>query len=144
MNKVKDFYYNFKNFFINIYKYRKFLYINSWCDHYFIYYLLREKLVNDLKMYKKHSCIAEYQLKNIVDSMSLCIMILNRLIDDNYLFNALYFYDKKYPDWMFGDGIEVPDPEWYRRCSAREEKQRKQDIDYLFKIMSKNIEGWWE
>ena len=143
MNKLKNLYYNCKNFFINIYKYRNFLYINSWCDHYFIYYLLREKLVNDLKMYKKHSCIAEYQLKNIVDSMSLCIMILNRLIDDNYLFNALHFYEKKYPDWMLNGIFGILEGKWFDRCSKRVDKQRKQDIDYLFKIMSKNIENWW-
>ena len=94
--------------------------------------------------YKKHSCIAEYQLKNIVDSMSLCIMILNRLIDDNYLFNALHFYEKKNPDWMLNGVGGIPDEKWFGRCSKRVDKQRKQDIDYLFKIMSKNIENWWD
>ena len=113
MNKLKNLYYNCKNFFINIYKYRKFLYTDSWWDNYFIYYLLREKLVNDLKMYKKHSCIAEYQLKNIVDSMSLCIMILNRLVDDNYLHNDLHFYEKKNPDWMLNGVGGIPDEKWF-------------------------------
>lgn len=143
MKKIKNFYYNCKNFFINIYKYRKFLYTNSWWDHYFIYYLLREKLLNDLKMYKKHSYIAEYQLSKIINSMSLCIMILNRLIDDNYLHNSLYFYDKKYPDWMLNGIFGIPDEKWFSRCSNRSDKQRKQDVEYLFKIMSKYIESWW-
>src|SRR6056297_786579 len=141
-SKIMDILYrNPKRFILNIITYRKFLWKNNWFDHYYIFFMLSEKLKNDVRMYKKYSYHAHPE--KIINSMELCIMILNRIINDDYLQNALMFYEKQYPDW-YTDLRDIPYDRWFRRCAEQEERQRKQDVGYLFGVMSKHVRSWWD
>jgi len=100
----------------------------------------------------------------VADRMKLCIMLLNRIIDGDYIGNAFMWHDKKWGELEIKFIKETKD---YGRLDFSvknavtekekelEEKQRsrlykhsdemlKQDIDLLFNTMKKHIEGWWD
>ena len=129
------------NFIKNIWHFRKFLWENRWWDYYFIFFMLREKLKVDVKYYKKYS-LNKYAQDQIMQ-MKLCIKILKRINDDNYLENALFFFEKEYPNWMKNLN-SIADEKWYKRCISRADKQKQQDIEYLFKYLCKHIQNWWD
>ena len=138
---MNNLYYNIKNFIKNLIKYRRLLWIDRWWDDYYIFFMLREKLIEDVKKYKKYG-IHLYVQKDI-DKMEFCIKLLNRICDDGYLKNALFFYNKKYPEWG-SLTEELDEPKMFHRCCERERYLKQQDIDFLFKYMSKHILGWWD
>lgn len=139
-------------------------------DSYYIYELLRHKLIIDEKFYRSDGAWGMGANK-LADQMKLCIMLLNRIMDDNYHENAFYFHDKKWGEldmWSTphkkknGDiSTELHELSFNRRkiCNTNEYEQelkesrrlykhadymRQQDIDYLFKTMAKRIQGWWD
>ena len=131
-----------KRFFRNLWDFRRFLWNNDWWDSYHILYMLREKLKVDVKYYKKYHMNAHPE--PIINSMELCIMLLNRIIKDDYLMNALRPYNKKYPNWLFKGVMNIPNPKWFKRCGDIAHRQEKQDIEYLFSHMNKYIKIWWD
>ncbi len=134
------------NFFKNIFKYRRFLWTNHWWDSHYIFYMLREKLIVDVEYYKKYGCHLHAQ--NDIDEMEFCIKLLNRIIKDEYISNALMPYNKKYPDWRdlieYNADKRMQGQRLFHRCCKRSDRQEKQDVDYLFKYLSKHITSWWD
>lgn len=141
-----------KNFLINIWKYKRFLWNDFWWDSHHIFYMLREKLKNDVKMYKKYAW--NLNADGLIEEMELCIKLLNRIIKDEYLDNALIPFDKKYSNWMeknflIKDGkymgfSDKKQSKLFSKAGERSELQLKQDVEYLFKIMNKHILTWWD
>ncbi len=139
-----DFIRSIKRFFRNLWDYKRFLWENNWWDSYYIFYSLREKLRVDVKYYKKYG-IHLYVQKDI-DRMEFCIKLLNRIINDEYLNNALLFFEKEYPNWLdyaLTDKCKY-DKKWFRRCSKNSDRQKQQDINYLFKYIGKHIQEFWD
>ena len=128
-----------KNFIKNIWNFRKFLWENRWWDYSFIFFMLREKLKIDVKYYKRHS-INKYACDQI-KRMNLCIKVLNRILEHDYTENALSFFEKDYPDWHRTKNY---DKKRFVKCLQQEERQQKQDIEYLFKLLTKYIRTWWD
>jgi hypothetical protein len=56
--------------------------------------------------------------------MKKCIILLDRLINDDYI------------DYERGDNI--------RELYEKEERMINQDLDLLFKIIRKHIRTWWD
>lgn len=143
MNKILNLlYYGPKNFIHNLWAYRKFLWTDRWYDDHYLYFMMREKLRHDRGMYKKYSLNLHSQ--DQINSMKRCILVLDRIINDNYFDNALYFYEKEHPDWYGDITRDIPDRKWFRRCSDKASKQRQQDIDYLWSLVGKYSKSWWD
>jgi hypothetical protein len=135
-------FYNIKNFLKNIWIYRKFLWNDRWWDDYYIFFMLREKLKADVIRYEKYG-IHLYK-QDQIDKMKLCVKLLNRIINDEYLDRALLFYEKKYPDWLKYRLGENPEGEWFLKCTRQSDVQKQKDINYLFKYLSKHIQEFWD
>lgn len=164
ITKVKDFFkydipYGVKNlirWFPVIWKDR------NW-DHYFIYVILRRKLQ------LMEQCIRHGMHTNCVkdaNKIKRCVLLLNRLIEDNYHENVYYDYYKKWgqPEIVFKESeIEIGSCELnfkypnvnseeddklrqkhFKTKGNFEEDLRRQDIEMLFKLMEKYIESWWD
>jgi hypothetical protein len=116
---MRDIFIGIKNLFV----WFKIIWNDRWWDHYFFFIILHKKLSIMEKNFRKngsHSC-AEQD----ADKIKKCVLVIERLIKDNY------------------DEIS------YWKGSLKEkgdhaDYQRKQDIDYLFKILRKNILTWWD
>lgn len=132
-------------------------------DQYFIYVILHRKL-----------SLAEKALRNgyhlyadkTADNVKLCVLLLDRLIKDEYHEIAFKQHKRKWgeADFQFkklqdGTGnsllnIVYPnvknekDKENERKDFLRSIKNsdelRNQDIDLLFETMKKHIQGWWD
>ena len=136
---------NIKSFIMNLWNFKKFLWVNRWWDSHFIFFMLREKLKVDVKYYKKYG--HHLYVQRDIDKMELCIKLLNRIIDEDYLTRALIPFNKKYPEYEFEDIFQ----EWkdeknnnFHKCCKVSERQEKQDIEYLFKYLSKHTRSWWD
>lgn len=155
------FWYNPKRFIINFINYRKFLANNMWFDHSYIFQILKMKLENDVKYYKKYSL--SLNSGEYVEEMETCIKLLDRIINDVYFDLAYEEHDKKwgklnmefkdeddrkYLEFSRKNVITEEDKEKERKeflkCCHAESQMRQQDIDNLFDFMKRNILKWWD
>ena len=156
--RIKDFWYNIKFFCRNFWNYKSFLWNNNWFDSAYIFEMLKKKLQIDIKYYKKYGYgLYSYKLTN---QMELCIKILNRIIDDDYISNAFVHHDKKWGDISLDiekegklilsrNKVITKDEEKQERAESSKlhkhsDYMKKQDIGYLFKNMNKHILSWWD
>jgi hypothetical protein len=149
---------NIKYFFKNLWHYKGFLWNNRWWDHHFIFEALRYKLNHDIPYYEKYGMSVNSHL--YAKKMKLCVMLLNRIIDDNYLSNVYKYHDEKWGDldMIFNDdnSIHIYRPKVITEedkiqerkedkiLRKREDYLQKQDINFLFDTMKKHILTWWD
>lgn len=131
-------------------------------DHAFIYIILKHKL------YLTEQLIRNYgiHIKNIedADKIKTCILLLDRLIKDEYHENVSKKYYKRWGHPKFNwieknekySELEInhknvkteedqkQEKKDFHRICKLENRLRKQDIRYLFNMMCKHIEGWWD
>ena len=126
-------------------------------DYGFIYEILYQKLKNMELFFRSDKVYAKDALKfahQIMVAKNLC----KRLSEDNYLHNAMFWHDKKYPepivfefepDEISGYKKLLPDKnlkrsQSFKKCGEHSRYMKKQDLDYLFKYMRKHIQNWWD
>jgi hypothetical protein len=101
----------------------------------------------------------------VADQIKRCRLVLARIIADDYIINATLYHDKKWGDvrWNFGEmndagfgsltftrpgGVVAWDEKTERKefiwCSRHADYMKKQDIDYLFKLMGRYVNSWWD
>jgi hypothetical protein len=132
-------------------------------DQTFIYTILRHKLDQTQKYFRKYG--HHVNSDRDANNMKTCVLILDRLLNDIYHEQAFKKYDKKWGEANFST-FETENPDLYRVIITRENVQteedkikeradfkrawehhdylKKQDLDILFKLMRKHIEGWWD
>jgi hypothetical protein len=131
-------------------------------DQYFIFTILKKKLELTEPVLRNGHCVDGNKR---ADEVHLCINLIDRILKDDYHENAFKNHDKKWGELDFSfrkhtDGKHCildmtrqnikteKDKELERQESNRLYKHasnmQKQDIEYLFKIMSKHILGWWD
>ena len=132
-------------------------------DQYFIYVILRHKLILMEKNIRNGHTVG---CDKEADNIKICILILDRIINDVYfemVFDKhaakwgepkLEFTDsEKYPDCKTIDVVyknvktekdKEQESKDFKRASNHERYLKQQDLDYLFKIMRKHIESWWD
>lgn len=132
-------------------------------DQYFIYVILQKKLQLSEKCLRNgHHMYAE----KTADEVKLCSLILDRLIKDEYDLHAFKRHDEKWGEANF-NFKEIKDKPGYsslhithekvktekdkeeeqkdfKRSYENEQKLKEQDLDLLFKLMRKHIQGWWD
>lgn len=98
------------------------IYLDRWWDHFYLYSILRHKLVHIEKNFREHGVAihTEKELKKI----KICILLLDRLLNDAYI------------DYSKRENI--------RESLEKEERMTNQDLDLLFKILRKQIRSWWD
>ena len=168
-NRISTFYYNIKNGISNLIIWFPVVWRNRPWDHYFIYDVLHKQLTLMERNIRLHG----HHVHNLRDAkqIKLAINLLDRLIKDDYHENVFKHHDKKWGDtqinWKeingeeFGykdqvcalditrdnvktDEQKAQERKEFRRLTPKVEKQRKQDIDFLFNYMKKHIQGWWD
>lgn len=134
-------------------------------DQWFIYKTLQFKLKCMIKLQRNYG--NALHANDYADQMQLCANLLDRLINDEYLENALKPHEAK---WGKSKIIFTPIPDDIEMCKfggisvekavTKKEKEledkersalykhsdsmREQDLDMLFKNMRKHVEGWWD
>jgi hypothetical protein len=118
--------YNFNIGVKNIWRWLPVIYQDRWWDHSFLYPILRKKLELMEKNFRLHGC----HLNNEKDAfkMKKCVLLLDRLINDAYI------------DYKNERGWAPK----VRFSFEKEEEMIEQDLDLLFKLLSKNIRTWWD
>jgi len=133
-------------------------------DNFYIYQILRHKLHLTEQLIRNHG----HHLYHIEDAnkIKICVTLLDRLIKDEYHENVFKNHYKKWgePNMNFKDWGEAPNykvleikypnvktekdkelqSKQFRLKSKLEAAMREQDLDLLFILMRKHIQGWWD
>jgi len=132
-------------------------------DHYYVYAILHRKLKNMEDFFSGDKAMALHGVKE-AKKIKVCIDLLDRLMEDSYDVGAFKKHHKKWGEPKF-NWIDVDDEycklrvrqkrvkteedkkkerkEFNAACD-KETQMRKQDISYLFDMMKKHIECWWD
>lgn len=130
-------------------------------DHVYLLIILRQKLKHMEEFFRSEYAY-KINSKRDANNIHKCILLLNRLIEDEY--TAFDTYYKKWGEiefrfedvdnelsQLFIDIENVKTKEdkeretkEFRKCCQHEEDLRNQDLSYLFKIMRKHIRTWWD
>lgn len=141
---------NFKVWFKTIWSDR------NW-DHYYIYVILRHKLhltEQHIRKYHRHTTALRDSHK-----IKICVLLLDRLIKDEYNLNAFKRHDEKWGEAKFDfknrecivshPNVKTPEDSEKERKDFKdsikiEEMLKDQDLDLLFKLLRKHIQSWWD
>lgn len=115
--------YNFRYGIENLIKWFFIIWKDRDCDYCFIYYILQHKL----KFTEEVMRDGYVNSKKDADKIKKCVLLLNRLIKDEYSENIINGYNKRFNKDIIDHAIYL----------------KEQDLNMLFEIMKKNIEGWW-
>ena len=161
---IVDGYYKIKYGIRNLFRWFCLIWSDRNCDDYFLFLILKYKLelmINDFKRYSLN-----INNEKDMDDMKLCVKLLNRIIKDDYIFNAFKYHDEKWGEPNLKKDIEsikedefikvnicrcnVKTPEdeklekkQFKFCYERASKNKQYDIQYLFNFITKHIHKWW-
>jgi len=107
----------------NLFVWSKVIWNDRWWDHYFFFVLLHKKLSIMEKNFRKNG--VHLFAEKDADKMKKCVLVLERLIKNEY------------------DEMASTKNSLKERCDHAEYLE-KQDINYLFNILRKNILTWWD
>jgi len=164
MKKIWKFFRSIKYGIQNIIKWFPVIWQDRDWDHWFILKIFHFKLNEVEKFQRKYGNSVTHE--KIADQIKIAILLLDRLIKDEYLENVLKPHEKKWGDSEFiftpikgNKGYSSLDLKVEKANTEEEKKQeskersilykhsdalKQQDLDMLFKHMRKYIEGWWD
>ena len=135
----------------NIIKWWSIIYADRWWDYSYLAKIISHKLFLDAKEYEKHGMHINANID--ARKMKICAELLKRIGDYEYFEKKTKIWDldldyEKIPgrsiEALLCDPISNKDRMKLRRAGNNEEELRKYYLDYCFKIMSKNIQTWWD
>jgi len=164
MKKIWDFFRSIKYGIENLIKWFPIIWKDRDWDHWFIYKIFHFKLKRVEYLQRHYGNSVDH--KKIADQIKIAVLLLDRLIKDEYLENVLKPHEKKWGDSEFiftpiegKKGYSSLDLK-VEKANTKEEKEheskermvlykhsdalKQQDLDMLFKHMRKYIEGWWD
>jgi len=131
-------------------------------DQFYLYIILRKKLINMEKYQRKYgiSTVSE----KTADEIKVCVNLLNRLINDDYMETVFRKHDEKWGEiniefepytdnlskaLMTRENVlteknKEDEVKEFKRLCKHEDMLRKQDVEYLFHLMNRHIQGWWD
>ena len=164
VEKIKDFFRNIKLGIPNLIKWAPTIWSDRDWDQYFLYVILQFKLKQMEKLHREYGITLNAE--EYANQMKTCILLLDRIIESDYLMNALKPHEKKWGETKLDfkkipnkndlyKGIFSVEKVTNKKEKEQEDKDRmrvykhvdnleKQDLDMLFKNMRKHIEGWWD
>jgi len=149
-----------KNFILNIFIFRTFLWSDRWFDSYYLLNMIRVKLEHDSKMYKKHGIAVGSETAS--EQMEYCSKLLKKLCDDNYDTEHLKSHDEKWGELSFkktgdksggsclkrskvlSDEEQEQERKEFMEHITTSDIEKKNDIKQLFETIEKNIQSWWD
>lgn len=156
-------FYNIRNGIKNIFRWFPIIWKDRDWDHYYLFKMLHFKL-NKMEKCLRDGC--HLNADETADKIKICTHLITRIIDDEYYNNVFKEHDKKwgkieinYKDYVKDDRLvecamtrsniknkkdKEQERKEYRLIMNKPDELRKQDIQYLFKIMGKNILSWWD
>jgi hypothetical protein len=147
------YWYGPKNFIYNVWLYKSILWSDKWFDFYYFLNIIKFKLKNDAKKYKKYGITTsahKYALQ-----MEICVILLDKIIKDDYCAKEIDDHDKK---WKMGNNfndyinkkshLSDKDKEQQRKefldIIKKADEEKDKDINKVFDIIKKNILYWWD
>lgn len=152
--------------FKNLIRWFKIIWNDRNWDYCFIYIILHKKLDLMEKHIRKHS--NHTTSKKDADKIKKCVLVLDRLIKDEYFDMAFIEHNKKwgnsrmvtkdviiegesklqcydviYPNVKTEDDKKQQLKD-FKRSIERENALKQQDIEFLFEVMKRNIQTWWD
>jgi hypothetical protein len=130
---------------------------DRWWDTLFVYPILHKKLTMMEKHFREDGCHV-YNEKD-ADKIKICVLLLKRIMDDGYFKNAFKRHNEKWGDSnvSFEESFikityekanteedKKEERKDFKRAIKHEEMLNQQDINYLFKMMSKHLRTWWD
>ena len=127
-------------------------------DQWYLYKLLdfKLRLMENFFKYESHLLHSEKHVRE----MHICRLVLKRLIDQEVYCNHYDYLDKKWGEQgdIIWDSLpllpkrervktekdEIQYGKDLKRCVEHEDYLLKQDINYLFLMMRKHVEKWWD
>lgn len=134
----------------NCYHWIKIIWIDKQWDDYFFLKIMRLKLTLMEKYFRYHGMSTESV--NDADKMKRCIVLLDRILNDNYSEDAFIEYNRKYKintdDFDLASITKpITDPTQqadFKSAIQIETDMKENDFNELFKIIRENIQSWWD
>ena len=154
---IKDRFRNIKYGVQNLVIWLPVIWKDRWWDSYYIYPILHKKLSLIEKATREHG--VHVDAEKDADKIRKCVLLLERIMADEYMEESLKYHDEKWGETIMdfkGGGVlfkhenvktkkdEIEERKSFKSAMVHEENMRKQDIDLLFKMMSKHIQTWWD
>lgn len=154
--KVVRFPYKLKAFIKNCWYYKSILWHDRDFDHYYFLTVMETKLNKMARHFASDNC---HSINGLKDSknIKLCVELIKRLKENSY--SEFYCRDRPEEFMTFSE----PDDRGYTECFFkeyiktshfgpieesfiwdREKYMRKQDYDYLFHMLRKHLDTWWD
>lgn len=129
-------------------------------DYYYFYKILYYKLKFMEEFWKSDepvSAKAEKTAKQITIAKNLA----KRLMENNYIDNALMWHEQKYPDYLdkalnfepYKDNLKlyilvdknpIDEKKSFEKCCEHSDYMEKQDKEMLFDLLKKYVNRWWD
>lgn len=164
IDKIEDFFRSIRQGIPNLIKWAPVIWRDKDWDQYFLYVILKFKLEQMEKLHLEygHTLNAE----KYAGEMRTCILLLDRIIKDDYLMNALKPHEEKWGELEMSSKPLPNNPELFsvsftvekavtkeeidqenkarKRLYKHVDSLEKQDLDMLFKNIRKYVGGWWD
>ncbi len=126
-------------------------------DHYYLTAILRHKMNSMAKFYDSSHAWG-VDAPKLAHEMKFCVLILDRILKDDYNKEGYYLHDRKWGELEFVTNEkgnmtitrvnrhmdEELEQEEYKKVCEDEMKYRDVDIATLFEIMKNNLLNWWD
>lgn len=154
VKRIEDFYYNIKNGIHNFIVWAPTIWKDRQFDEHYYYQILYRKLELMYKEFTEGKEIFVGQYKQ-AERIKLCMLLVKRICDDNYYFNALEPVERIYgkPDITKrynDDGTISHIVEWGEKEHKARSRAYKhadymfnQDTEMLYSILNKYSCRWW-
>lgn len=132
-------------------------FIRTWDTYEYDYnYLLKvmKWKLEDMEKFFRSEWAYSRESGKCADEMKICRVLIERIIADKYADKLWDEHKEKYGDLVIElldsgkRGIRTSqsqaESKSLRRIMLHSDYMKKQDLDYLFKIMSRKIENWWD
>ena len=141
--RIKDKYYSIKNGIWNIIRWFPVIWEDRDWDDYYIFALLYHKFRNMEKYFRSNNTYSVEAL-DVADKIKVAKLLCKRIIDDNYVDNALIPVEQKYGELKYHFESTNEESKARQRAYRHSDYMKKQDIEYLFKLLSKHIQEFWD
>jgi len=155
-NKVRDIYYNIKYGIKNLYYYLPVVWKNREWDYSYIYIILNKKFERMEHLHRNYGHLI--RSNRTAKQLMIAKNLTKRLIEYDYISNALIDYNKKYKDDFKLKFESIEGKKYSRLINNRPESQKKslsrsykhseemekQDFDMLIELIHNNMRSWWD
>lgn len=156
--KISRPFYQLKQGIVNVIKWFPVIYKDRDWSYHYIFVILHKKLEHMEKMFRSDDVFTACA-NQTADEIKEAKDVLKRLIEDDYLSEALIPYHEKYGfnDKLYTfekiEGTNSSKLVWtqnqeqmkmFREAGDLADKKKAEDLKYLFEYLHKNIEKWWD